>query len=233
MILAILLSYIFAFYIRKNTDFWSAFGVWAQSTILIFYSFAYYLRLNNNNIRIFDQEFTTGLIFVPLSLLIFYFHYNLFDENKRVFWLIFAQVMLILIYTFSFVDFLRVDNTFDRNFTQSWLDWIFAWPSWVWIFISSAIISYISFCNLVLEKGVKLNFIVISFILILQALILIYFFGESSYWKKTLLSLVVWNYLIVNLAPIAQKTRDDNYKPKLIFVSIYHSVLFFCTFFFI
>jgi hypothetical protein len=230
MVLAITLSYIFAFYFKKTEGFWSSFSIWFQSTILTFYSFAYYLRLSNNSLRILDHEFTTGIIFIPLSLLIFFFHYNLFSENKRVFWIVFSQVMLILIYTYSFVNFLSIDNTFDRSFTLNWLDLIFAWPSWIWILISSAFISYVSFVNLDSPIKVKRIFIIISFFLIMQTMILIYFFGESSYWKKTLLSLIVWNYLITNLVPIALKTKDINYRPKLIIASIYHFVLFFSTF---
>jgi hypothetical protein len=222
--ICLLLTYLSCFY--SHWKMLKSISVWMQSNVLLFFSFAYYLRLNNSDVGILGQKFDTGLVFIPLVVLIFTVNYNLFTTNKKRLLLVIPQVLLFCLQTFSFIGFLGIDRTTSRDFSQDWLSNVFNLPPLVWLLICAMAIGLVSVLNMKLQSLRKvLAFGLIFFVICFQILIAINTLN-TSYWYKSLLFLVCWDFLFTPFAAVVNRVIDPKYKPKLSVSTMYHIGLF-------
>jgi len=225
-ILSLVLSYVCSFWNNAINNKIQSYSVFAHSIILTLFSYAYLIRLNENSLEIFGFNFTTSIVFVPLSLLVFLVNYNAFSGAKHAQLLTVAQTLFILLFSYSIIGFINVDNTFARNLSQGWLSVIFNWPAWIWLIISSVAITFVSIRNVAntnFER--KLYYIGGYYLLTLQLLLAVYILN-FSYWYQTLLALISWNFVYTNILGLMTKKSDPKYKPRLTISIVYHFVLF-------
>ncbi len=206
---------------------WESLSIWIQSGLLTFYSFAYYLRISFTEFKFLNLDLNTGLVFIPLIMLIFLVNWNLFDRDSKKVYLLVLQIFVIIGQTFSFLNLLQADRTEIRAFSQDWLTTIFKLNNIYWLFLSSlsiALLSILSFKLVGIKKN--LGLLVVFFVLCSQVILLIYNFNNFTYWYKTLLFVVFWDYIFNPFYTIASKISDPKFRPKLIISTFYHFILF-------
>jgi hypothetical protein len=208
----------------KLTKFWSVF---VQSNLITLFSFAYYLRLNNSILGVGNVIISTSLVFIPLTALIFLVNLNLFGSKESKIYLILPQVLVITLYTFSFLSFINLDRTDVRDFSQDWLLFLFNLPLIFWLVLGSVAIALVSTLNSnVGFDRRKIGLVVLFGFLIFQALCLIYSL-RFTYWYQTLLLIVVWDFLFHPFKLIMNQVKDPKFRPKMVVSSFYHAFLFF------
>jgi len=226
-ILAICLLLTFTFCLVYKRDRLEAVSIWLQSNALTFFAFAYFLRLNTINFKFAGIIFNTGIIFIPITILIFLVNWNLFGKNEKKSYLLIPQVILFSVHTYAFISLLSDDRTNLRNFSTDWLGAIFTLNSSWWLILCSAAIAIISVASMNMETVRKflVNF-ALFFFLTWQTLLIINAFGFLTYWYKALLFLIFWDFLFVPFYQTLTEVKDSKYQPKLIISSFYHFLLF-------
>jgi hypothetical protein len=223
-LISLLITYVSCFY--SDWSLKKRLSIWIQSNLLLLFSFAYFLRLNNSAIELPGLTLTTGLIFIPLTLLIFFTNYFLFSGKRLNLGLLLPIVLLFILYSYSFIGFLDADRTFVRNFSQDWLSLLFNLPPFIWLLICSFSITLVTVLNVRQSKSGKIAFFgLIVFILMTQIIIAVESLN-TTYWYQTLLVVVSWDFLYGPVKTILSETKDSKYQPRLAVSTIYHMLIF-------
>jgi hypothetical protein len=220
------ITYIGAFWNNAITSRWQSYIVFGHSIVLTLFSYGYLIRLNNSTINIFNYQFNTSLVFIPVTLLIFLVNYNIFHVHKHSQLLAVAQVLFIILFTYSIIAFINVDSSFARNFNQGWLTVIFNWPAWLWLIISSVAITFVSGRDIHHVNVERRWIYLLSYYLMNLQILIAVSLLNFSYWYETLLALVSWNFVYTNIYSLMTKKNDTKYRPRLTISIFYHLVLF-------
>jgi hypothetical protein len=137
-----------------------------------------------------------------------------------------AQVLFIILFTYSIIAFINVDSSFARNFNQGWLTVIFNWPAWLWLIISSVAITFVSGRDIHHVNVERRWIYLLSYYLMNLQILIAVSLLDFSYWYETLLALVSWNFVYTNIYSLMTKKNDTKYRPRLTISIFYHLVLF-------
>lgn len=201
------------------------FSTWIQTNILFLFAIAYFIRLNNSSLNFSTFEISTELVFIPLSIFIFFVNKNLFQSNKTTIIYILGQVILISLCVFSLVYYIEIDNTAKRAYSNDLLLQLFKLPSYFWLVLSAFTISLISTLSLKLKEWVNaFSVFAFFFITTIQTEIVLSNLN-FGYWAKTLVLIIVWDYLFNAILSFLKHPEYDKHKVKLIISTVYHIVL--------
>ena len=204
---------------------WHSFCIWFQASTLLIFSFVYFLRLNQNQISIGGLNLNTSIIFIPLTLLIFTVSFLLYTQPKLPNIVLLAVVGLYFLQGFSIVYFVNNDRTGLREFTQDWLSRISEINPIIVISIISVVIGFTSVINLNLNKT-RLNIWAICIFTLSMLAVIISIQGlPFTYWYKTLLALVAWDFLYRPFKQVFSTVTDSKFSDKLAISVIYHGIL--------
>ncbi len=227
--LAILsLIFLFTFLVVYYSKFsnYQKISYWLQSNILTFFSFAYFLRLNAAVVNFSNFNIDTRLVALPLSGFILYANYQLLTINQRKLTYLVPQIVIIAVQAYSFVNLIKLDRTSIRSFSYDWLALLFNLPGFIWFVVCALAITLVSLLSYKLKtKKQNLIFGLILFVLLFQALFAIDHIAGLSYWYKTFLFLVFWDFIYNPIYTISNQINDTKYQPKLVVSAIYHFVL--------
>jgi len=197
-----------------------------QSFLLTIFAFAYGFRLNGLAFTYAGLNLNTNLIFVPLIGLIWLVNYRLFDIKSLKLPLLLPQIGLLSLFIFSFLYFIDLDRTFLRIFGQDILAQIFGLPSIIWLILTSIGLTLITVLNLEIHTlGRNLIFTLIIFWLIFQSLLLLDTLNFLTYISKTLLFVIIWDFLFEPIKRIAT-AKPDATKTQIWIWAAYHALLF-------
>jgi hypothetical protein len=194
--------------------------IWIQSSFLSFFTFSYFLGIENRNFY--------PILFAVLPVLVFLVNLDLFGRQKYYHFTLFSQVLLFAVQTFSLLNFFNADRISTRDFQENILSRIFSLNPIFWLILCTFAVTLVTLAYLKIDSLVRnLVFGSILFLLIGQILWLSesFDFRNSLYWQKSLLFIVVWDFLISPLQNISSNKSDDKYNPKLIVSTFYHSFL--------
>jgi hypothetical protein len=215
-----------AFYLDHNPIF-KKISLLAQSWLLLLFSYSYFLSIENRNFY--------PIILAFLPAFIFLIHIILFTNKWLNIYTSLAQIILFVLQTFSLLTFFSVDRVAARSFSQDSLSTVLNLPEWFWLVICALGVSVVS-VNYFKLKTAKLNLYFFSLIFWLTIQILyitqVVLFKNFFYWEKTLIFVIMWDFLLVPLGIIANNLKDDKYQPRLVVSTIYHLLLLFIVFIF-
>lgn len=224
-ITAIILSTTLLFGILKydfSREFLSTFF---QSNLLTFFSFSYIMGV--------EQSRFFSIIIVILTGLIFLVNWDIFGEKNYFFYLTLAQVFLFTFQSFSWLNFLLSERIELLQFQQDLIKNVLTLAPSYWLILSSVAVGLISASSW--QKtgpGRKFWFGLLFAILMYQ---FFWIFNELNflnifYWQKTLLFLIVWDFLYQPTRSIVASEEDSNFQSKLWISAIYHFLLILLVF---
>ncbi|MBC7472022.1 MAG: hypothetical protein H7196_02025 [candidate division SR1 bacterium] len=208
------------------------FSTWVQTNILFLFAIAYFIRLNNSSLNFSTFEISTELVFIPLSIFIFFVNKNLFQSNKTKVLYILGQVILISLCVFSLVYYIEIDNTAKRAYSNDLLLQLFKLPSYFWLVLSAFTISLISTLSLKLKESINALSIFIFFFLTTIQTEIILSNLNFGYWAKTLVLIIIWDYLFNAILSFLKYPEYDKHRVKLIISTVYHVALLVIIFLF-
>lgn len=191
-----------------------------QSVLLFFFSYSYFLNIENRNFY--------PIILTVLPVFIFFIHLTLFTDKWINVYTTLAQILLFVLQTFSLLTFFSVDRVAARSFSQDILATVFNLPDAVWLTICAFAVTLVSL-NYFRVKTLKtiLYFFGLIFFLVIQILYIAdtVAFKNFFYWEKTLIFLIMWDFLLAPLNIIINDLKDDKYNPRLAVSTVYHLIL--------
>jgi|688.fasta_scaffold13267_11 hypothetical protein len=200
---------------------WLNFGfIWLQSLFLSFFAFSYFLSIENRDFY--------PILFAILPVLIFLVNTDLFGEQKYYHFTTFSQVLLYALQTFSLLNFFNIDRISTREFQENILAQIFSLDPIFWLILSTLAITFVSLGYFkILSTAKSFTFGSILFLTLGQVLWLaeVFDFNQALYWQKTLLFVIVWDFLIPPLQSIILGKIDEKYNPRIIISTAYHGFL--------
>ncbi len=223
------------------------FFIWVQSSIFALSVFLYYITIKKSIILQFEYNLNflnptfysrlfilhTGYVFVLLIVLIFFVNQNLFSKNKLKYFLLWCQNLIFAVLGFGFVDSLKEDRTFIRNFGNSSLSFISNVNLNFWILISILAISIISVIRL-RQNSIASNIILtLLFTLLLgEFAVFVSGFGDIvninifKYWHKSIFLCIFWSMIFYPIASIIRHSNKKNYIQKTWLSFGYHLIVF-------
>jgi hypothetical protein len=225
---AIILVYLVVSFSLCLAQKWSKsrlFSTWIQTNILFLFAIAYFIRLNNSSLNFSTFEISTELVFIPLSIFIFFVNKNLFQSNKTTVIYTLGQVILISLCVFSLVYYIEIDSTAQRAYSNDFLLQIFKLPTYLWLVLSAFMISTISTLALKLKDPINLVSIFFFFFLTTIQTEIIVSNLNFGYWAKTLVLITVWDYLFNGVLSFLIHPDYEKHKAKIIVSTIYHIAL--------
>lgn len=224
-ILAISLSFLWFTSKWKRWSSWHSFTIWFQSSTLLIFSFIYFLRLNQSQVNFAGLNLNTNVVFIPITLLIFVVCFFLYNSPKIPRIILLAVIGLYLLQTFSILHFINIDRTSLRGFTQDWLSKVSEVNPVFIIIAASIVIGSTSIINLVLSNAKSNIQATIVFSLSIFSSILVVETTPFTYWYKTLLILIVWDFLYRPFKQIFHGMSDSKFSEKLTVSVFYHGFL--------
>lgn len=226
MVTSLILS---SFVYKTHKKMWQS---WIISNVLLFASFIYYLRVHHASILHNDWiNLDTGLIFIPLGLMILILNLNLFLDKKIQIWVQRSIIFFYIFIGFSFADVILADRTSQRLFDIPWLDNLFSIPVVYWLALAGLLIPVVSTFNLSFKKVSNyIISIIISYIFVLQSFFIVYvislgYFDGIGYWHKSLMTFIIWDYLQGPISTALKNDKDYRYKERLFINAFYHFLL--------
>jgi len=213
-------------YFSNNTTF-KKFLLLAESLLMLFFSYSYFLSIENRNFY--------PIILAFLPAFIFFIHLSLFTGKWTNIYTSLSQVLLFVLQTFSLLNFFSADRVAARSFSQDTLSLVFNLPEVVWLIICAFGVSVVSLNYLKIDKiKTNLYFFGIIFWIVIQLLYVseAIMFKNFFYWEKTLIFIIMWDFLLAPLAFIARGLQDDKYRPRLAVSTVYHLFLVVLVFIF-
>jgi hypothetical protein len=201
------------------------FSTWLQTNILFLFSIAYFIRLNNSSLNFSTFEISTELVFIPLSIFIFFVNKNLFESNKTTVIYTLGQVILISLCVFSLVYYIEIDNTAQRAYSNDFLLKLFKLPTYIWLVLSAFTIGLISTLTLKLKDSINFISVFLFFFLTTIQTEIILSNLNFGYWAKTLVLITVWDYLFNAVLSFLIHPDYNKHKAKLIISTLYHIAL--------
>lgn len=223
------------------------FFIWIQSIIFALSTFLYYITIKKSILFQFEYSLTflnpvfrsrllvvhTGYVFILLVILIFFVNQNLFGKNKIKYFLLWCQNLIFAILGFGFVDALKEDRTFVRNFDNSLLSFVAGVNPNFWILLCICAISVISVIRLRQNSIYKNAILTLLFILLLtQFAVFISGFGDIininvfKYWHKSIFLCIFWSMIFYPIASIIRYNAKENYTQKTWLSFGYHLIVF-------
>jgi hypothetical protein len=201
------------------------FSTWIQTNILFLFSIAYFIRLNNSTLNFSTFEISTELVFIPLSIFIFFVNKNFFQSNKTNVIHTLGQVVLISLCVFSLVYYIEIDNTAQRAYSNDFLLQLFKLPTYLWLILSAFTIGLISTLSLKLKDITNILTVFLFFFLTTIQTEIILSNLNFGYWAKTLVLITVWDYLFNAVLSFLLHPDYDKHKAKIIVSTAYHIIL--------
>lgn len=227
--LVLLLTYVFGTYIicfLQGWKLWHALSTWLQSNILVLLALAFMFRLNKTPLDLFGFSVSTGMVFVPLTILVFLVNFNMFGKRLPKLSLTFSQVLLFFVQAFSLINFLVDNKASTLTFREPLVEYIFGLNVYVWLIICALAVTVVSIFNLkITEVKQRWQAGIIFFVLIFQGLFAVNSLNLDSYWYKTLLMLIFWDFLYSPYKVIFEKRLDPHFMAKLSISIFYHTAL--------
>jgi hypothetical protein len=230
LMLYLIISYLSGYLLAFTNS--RLFSTWVQSNLLLIISLLYYSRINfGSEFTFWEITFTSRIMLFPLSILIFIINLNLFGKLERKLYYLLPQILLFSLQLYSFLEAIKVDSTFDREFFVFWIEWIFRIDTFYWILFSGFSIAAISIFSLEINDiKKKISHWLLFGFLSFQILLFIYLL-KLPYWYQTLLFLIVWDYIFVAYTTIAEEVKDDRFFAKFLISSFYHCLVFLAVIF--
>jgi len=217
-------SYLFSFLIKENAT--QTIIAWLKSNLLAIFGFLYFLTI--------ESRIYVLILISILTILSFLLNQDLFGQDKKPFYLIFAASFLFTLQSFALINFLEEDKTQFRNFPDSIVSQILSFDKTIWLIFCAGVVSLWCVASFKLKTVSKnLLFGLIFFAFSLQTLVAINSlnFDFFLYWQKTLLFVVFLDFIYQPFYTISNQNTDDKYTPKLVVSSFYHSILMLSIFF--
>jgi len=223
--LHLLISYTFTFF--KITDIRKQITAWINLNLFTLVTFVYFLRLegSNLNFNFINLNLSTSLVMVFFVILNFSLGYYILAEKAIDFWMQMSKVFISTLFFYSWISFLNLDNTQSREFLSDYLNNLFSLSPIFWLLIGAFVIAFqTSFSIEIKQLKTQIITWIFSTIIFYQILVLINIFS-FSYWYKTLMFIVLWDFLVKPVSKVLLKTYDDKFTPKLIAHTVYHLIL--------
>jgi len=230
--LALFTLYIFGTYLLcflRGWKTWRAVSTWVQSNLLMLISFVFMFRLNNQALDFFGFSISTGVIFIPLTILVFIVNHTLFTGARMRMSVIAAQLFVFFVQAFSLINFLADNKVATLAFREPIIEYILNLPVFVWLAICAAAVSTVSVFNVSLPaqytNAHRWRAWAGFFVVMLGFLMLINSLSLSSYWYKTLIMLVIWDFIFTPFQVIFEEKIDPQFQAKIRLSALYHAVL--------
>jgi len=194
--------------------------IWLQSSFLSFFSLAYIATIENQAFFIFAS--------FALTILIFISNIWLFTSNQKNNFIATSQVVLFAVQVFAFIQFISTDVTAERIINQPIVNYLLEIENIFWLILASISITLLSVYHFNL-KTFTANFLagLTFFVLVYQTFILLNYiqFDGFLYWQKTMVLIIVWNFLFNNLYEVFAEIYSTKYTINTVSSTIYHFLL--------
>ncbi len=223
-----LLALFFASFIafqKKKISLLKFISLYFQSFLFLFFSYSYVISIDNEVFYLFASLFISIFLFI---------HCWCFLNNYRFnFYLILFEILIFSLQKFSWLVFLESNKLETLLFNQEIFRNIFNLPTFFWQFITSLSISLVTINSFKINSYKKyLKYLIFLCFIILQFLYIINIFSITlGYWQKTLLLIVVWDYLYKPLAREIKNILVKNFYSKFWFSTLYHFLILVIVYF--
>jgi hypothetical protein len=210
------------FVVPKQSPLIQKWYIALNSIILMTFSALYFIRVNNSPFELLSLNLSTRLIFLPLACFIFFVNYNLFTDQKNSLLSLVGQVILYSLTTFSLVYYFDIDATAQRTFRVDFLESIFRLPLYLWLILASAAIAFITTISFKIKEYIdSISTFLFLFTAILQSSVFVNYL-TIGYWAKTLLLLIIWDYLYQPVSNFLSHPQENLFTKRLYLSTIYH-----------
>jgi hypothetical protein len=193
-----------------------------NSIILMTFSALYFIRVNNSPFELLSLNLSTRLIFIPLAFFIFLVNYHLLAGQRKSLLSLVGQVILYSLTTFSLVYYFDIDATAQRAFRVDFLESIFRLPLYLWLILASSVIAFVTTFSFKIKEHIdSISTFLFLFTAVLQASVIINYL-TIGYWAKTLLLLIIWDYLYQPASNFLSHPNEKLFTKRLYLSTIYH-----------
>jgi hypothetical protein len=196
-----------------------------NSIVLMTFSALYFIRVNNSPFELLSLNLSTKLIFIPLACFIFFVNYHLLVGQRKSLLSLVGEVILYSLTTFSLVYYFDIDATAQRAFRVDFLESIFRLPLYLWLILASTVIAFTTTFSFKIKEYIdSVSTFLFLFTAVLQASVIINYL-TIGYWAKTLLLLIIWDYLYQPVSNFLTHPNEKLFTKRLYLSTIYHIAL--------
>lgn len=231
LILSLCLSVIFAYF--QNLYWWQKLKAVAEINLVAFFSFLYYAISSKQTVTEFVLfgnifNFGTGLIAIPLIVLIFLTFYNSLLQNVQNTFLLLLQVFLLYSSIFSIDIVLIQDKGSFRGFNNIWFSTLFSIRAEVWSTIGLVLVSLLTVFWLRLKDIKQLIVQVLILFLInlelfwLSKLVLV---NTFNLWHNAALMIIFWDFFYYLFRVLNKNSPSSDLQLRINLSFVYHFIL--------
>ncbi len=229
----LLLLTIFAYF--QDIDWKARIKAVFEISLVSFFCFLYYAINSKQSIldlTLFNYtlNINTGLITLPLIILIFFTVQNSLTQNTNKTFLLVLQVLLIFLSIFSIDSILSQDRNDFRGFNNAWFSTLFSIQPEVWTILGLFLISSLTVFWLKLKdlKELIIQSIVFFFIN-LQVFFLLKMITINSFgfWHRALLMIIIWDIFYYLFRVLNKNTPSSDLLLRINLSLFYHAFLMF------
>lgn len=215
-----------SFYNPKIQSTIRSYSALIHSFLISLVSYGYIIRNYDTSLSLFEFQYSTSIIVVPITVLVFLLNYKIFTASPHSSLLSAFQALLVIVFAFSFVNFIIEDGSFARNFGEGWLAVIFKLPRIALLAMCAQILAFVTSRNITFANTErKIIYLMSYYILCTQIMVSLYLL-DIAYWYKSLLALISWNFIYTSIIGLAKGVNDVNYNSRFIVSIIYHIFLY-------
>jgi hypothetical protein len=172
----------------------------------------------------------SGYICIPLFVLNFWTFWNVFKSKVTNSTLLFLQVFLAALCTFSFVDLLSLDRSSIRVFNIDYLSILVSINPIFWVLTSIGIISFFTISKLSLaSRKQKIMYVGIVFFVMAQWIFLLNIAGiklisfpNFIYIHKAILFMILWDFVYKAIVESLSQDSRSMFVSRTIGNALYH-----------
>jgi hypothetical protein len=220
VVVLLLLSLSIAGPILKHRSWTPRLLAMGQSWLVYFFTLGYFLSVDIMVFKLLVVCFATLLISVS--------NYYLFSAKHYPFSLLLLLVILYNVQSFSLITILQEQKAIWTGFDLPLINNPIFTSELFWLFTTITAITYTTMRHLITEKTVSsIIYASLYFYILGQVLLLIHIFSPNGffYWHKTIVSVVVWDFLYMPFSVMIKKIADGNYSSRILVYAGYHGIL--------
>ena len=206
-----------------------------ETNLIAIVTFVYFLIVNK---QVLFGPITTGIVAIPLFALVYFVNRSLFLPSSATKELVvktnpiiyFFENLLISVYVQAMINFFLVDRTSVRNFSTTWLGFIFKIDTSSWLIVNVALLTALLVIKV---KNTNWKHQLLQTVIFVASLSQFLFLLENvtiakfSYWHKAILITILVDFLIYIFRVISGELNGDQFKARARLSAVYHAIAMF------
>ena len=221
----------FIFTSLSNRSLTDKIRIMIETNLIAIITFVYFLIINK---QVLFGSITTGAVAIPFLILVYFVNSSLFlpkntpiKVNPVIY---FFENLLISVYVQAMINFFLVDRTSVRNFSTTWLGFIFKIDTNNWLIVNIGLLTMLFVIKVKSTnwKHQALQIVIFSttvfqLLFLLETVVI----AKFSYWHKAILITILVDFLIYIFRVISGELNGDQFKARARLSAVYHGLALF------